>query len=157
MFWKDTAGHVQAFLTPTHLAIAMEYAPGGELFNYLAHERRFSENKVCHHGQMYAWWQAEAHPLKFLWDSKCSRVVWAVRPHVLCVQARYFFQQLLAGLEYCHTKVCCPAHRRPSAAVDCCMLLSLGRAKNGCDAEYEARKAHVLSAYSVKQHSFTQY
>lgn len=37
----------QAFLTPTHLAIAMEYAPGGELFNYLVHERRFSENKVC--------------------------------------------------------------------------------------------------------------
>lgn len=36
----------QAFLTPTHLAIAMEYASGGELFGYLAHERRFTENKV---------------------------------------------------------------------------------------------------------------
>jgi hypothetical protein len=30
----------------------MEYAPGGELFNYLAHERRFSENKVRHHDHM---------------------------------------------------------------------------------------------------------
>ena len=26
---------VQAFLTPTHLAIVMEYAIGGELFDYL--------------------------------------------------------------------------------------------------------------------------
>ena len=49
----SAAGHAQAFLTPTHLAIAMEYAPGGELFNYLAHERRFSENKVGHYGRMY--------------------------------------------------------------------------------------------------------
>jgi hypothetical protein len=48
----DIAGHAQAFLTPTHLAIAMEYAPGGELFNYLAHERRFSENKVGRHGHL---------------------------------------------------------------------------------------------------------
>jgi len=37
---------VQVFLTPTHLAIAMEYADGGELFNFLFSKRRFSEGMV---------------------------------------------------------------------------------------------------------------
>ena len=40
---------VQVFLTPTHLAIAMEYAKGGDLFRYvLKHEPhcRLSEAKA---------------------------------------------------------------------------------------------------------------
>jgi serine/threonine protein kinase len=38
-------------------------------------------------------------------------------------QARYFFQQLVAGLEYCHTKVCCSAGQ---AAISIgCMFASL--------------------------------
>lgn len=36
----------EAFLTPTHLAIAMEYAIGGELFEYLTRVERFSENEA---------------------------------------------------------------------------------------------------------------
>jgi serine/threonine-protein kinase SRK2 len=55
---------VQVFITRTHLAIVMEYASGGELFDFLCDSGRFSEN-----------------------------------------EARYFFQQLISGLEYCHSQV----------------------------------------------------
>ena len=57
----------QFFLTPTHLAIAMEYAPGGDLFNYTLGHRP--------HGRL-----AEQ-------------------------QARWIFQQLIIGLDYCHRRV----------------------------------------------------
>lgn len=36
----------QVILTPTHLAIVMEYASGGELYELISNEGRFSENKV---------------------------------------------------------------------------------------------------------------
>ena len=54
----------KVFLTPTHLAIVMEYAAGGELFDFLCKRRFLTEN-----------------------------------------EARYFFQQLICGLEYCHSMV----------------------------------------------------
>ena len=57
----------QVFLTPTHLAIAMEYAQGGDLFNYTLGHRP--------HGRL-----AEQ-------------------------QARWIFQQLIIGLDYCHRRV----------------------------------------------------
>ncbi|XP_027920418.1 serine/threonine-protein kinase SAPK7-like [Vigna unguiculata] len=53
-------------LTPTHLAIVMEYAAGGELFYHVLHQRRIAED-----------------------------------------QARYFFQQLIAGVSYCHDMEIC--------------------------------------------------
>ena len=58
---------LQVFLTQTHLAIAMEYAQGGDMFRY-----------ICRH-----------------------------RPHcrLLESQARWIFQQLIIGLDYCHNKV----------------------------------------------------
>ncbi len=56
--------HVQVFLTPTHLGIAMEYAAGGELFDRIVKAGRFSED-----------------------------------------EARYFFQQLISGVDYCHSEV----------------------------------------------------
>lgn len=58
---------MQVFLTQTHLAIAMEYAQGGDMFKY-----------ICRH-----------------------------KPHcrLLESQARWIFQQLIIGLDYCHTKV----------------------------------------------------
>jgi hypothetical protein len=37
----------QVFLTPTHLAIVMEYAAGGELFERICNAGRFSEDEVC--------------------------------------------------------------------------------------------------------------
>ncbi|KAK1386136.1 serine/threonine-protein kinase SRK2A [Heracleum sosnowskyi] len=53
-------------LTPTHLAIVMEYAAGGELFERICNAGRFSED-----------------------------------------EARYFFQQLISGVNYCHSmKIC---------------------------------------------------
>ena len=51
----------EVFLTPTHLAIAMEYAPGGDLFSYVSQRGGLSED-----------------------------------------DARWFFQQLVIGLDYCH-------------------------------------------------------
>jgi hypothetical protein len=37
---------VQVLLTPTHLAIVMEYAAGGELFERICTAGRFSEDEV---------------------------------------------------------------------------------------------------------------
>lgn len=54
----------EVFLTSTHLAIVMEYAAGGELFDRIVKAGRFSED-----------------------------------------EARFFFQQLVAGVDYCHSEV----------------------------------------------------
>ncbi|URE42927.1 serine threonine-protein kinase [Musa troglodytarum] len=56
----------EVVLTPTHLAIVMEYAAGGELFERICHAGRFSED-----------------------------------------EARYFFQQLISGVSYCHYMQIC--------------------------------------------------
>ncbi|XP_042519848.1 serine/threonine-protein kinase SAPK3-like isoform X2 [Macadamia integrifolia] len=54
----------EVLLTPTHLAIVMEYAAGGELFERICSAGRFSED-----------------------------------------EARFFFQQLISGVSYCHSMV----------------------------------------------------
>ncbi|KAJ4849322.1 Serine/threonine-protein kinase sapk3 [Turnera subulata] len=56
----------EVLLTPTHLAIAMEYAAGGELFAKICSAGRFSED-----------------------------------------EARFFFQQLISGVSYCHSMEIC--------------------------------------------------
>ncbi|KAJ9170157.1 hypothetical protein P3X46_018285 [Hevea brasiliensis] len=56
----------EVVLTPTHLAIVMEYAAGGELFDRICSAGRFSED-----------------------------------------EARYFFQQLISGVDYCHFRQIC--------------------------------------------------
>lgn len=56
----------EVFLTSTHLAIVMEYAAGGELFDRIVKAGRFSED-----------------------------------------EARFFFQQLVAGVDYCHSEGVC--------------------------------------------------
>ncbi|CDY20594.1 BnaC08g14640D [Brassica napus] len=57
---------MKVVLTPTHLAIAMEYAAGGELFERICSAGRFSED-----------------------------------------EARYFFQQHISGVSYCHAMQIC--------------------------------------------------
>uniref|UniRef100_A0A7N0ZYP2 non-specific serine/threonine protein kinase n=1 Tax=Kalanchoe fedtschenkoi TaxID=63787 RepID=A0A7N0ZYP2_KALFE len=57
---------LQVLLTPTHLAIVMEYAAGGELFERICGAGRFSED-----------------------------------------EARFFFQQLISGVSYCHSMHVC--------------------------------------------------
>ena len=54
---------MQVFLTYSHLAIVMEFAAGGELFDRIVKAGRFSED-----------------------------------------EARFFFQQLISGVEYCHSE-----------------------------------------------------
>ncbi|GMJ07971.1 sucrose nonfermenting 1(SNF1)-related protein kinase 2.3 [Hibiscus trionum] len=56
----------EVILTPTHLAIVMEYASGGELFERICAAGRFNEN-----------------------------------------EARFFFQQLISGVSYCHEMQVC--------------------------------------------------
>ncbi|XP_065876051.1 serine/threonine-protein kinase SAPK1 [Euphorbia lathyris] len=56
----------EVFLTPTHLAIVMEYAAGGELFERICTAGRFTED-----------------------------------------EARFFFQQLISGVSYCHSMQIC--------------------------------------------------
>ncbi|KAI3838988.1 hypothetical protein MKX03_009703 [Papaver bracteatum] len=56
----------QVLLTQTHLAIVMEYAAGGELFERICSAGRFSED-----------------------------------------EARFFFQQLISGVSYCHSMQIC--------------------------------------------------
>ncbi|KAI3669862.1 hypothetical protein L6452_41314 [Arctium lappa] len=56
----------ELILTPTHLAIVMEYASGGELFDRICNAGRFSEG-----------------------------------------EARFFFQQLISGVSYCHSMQVC--------------------------------------------------
>jgi len=56
----------KAVLTETHLAIIMEYAAGGELFDRICDAGRFNEN-----------------------------------------EARFFFQQLISGVSYCHSRGIC--------------------------------------------------
>ena len=69
----------QVFLTPTHLALAMEYAPGGDLYSYVSTRARLPED-----------------------------------------HARFFFQQLIIGMDYCHRKVCAASHFCRHTAVLCC-------------------------------------
>jgi serine/threonine protein kinase len=40
---------LQVILTPTHLAIVMEYAAGGELFDRIVDRGRFSEDEVLYY------------------------------------------------------------------------------------------------------------
>ncbi|CAI0553810.1 unnamed protein product [Linum tenue] len=56
----------KVILTPTHLAIVMEYASGGELFERICSAGRFGED-----------------------------------------EARFFFQQLISGVSYCHAMQVC--------------------------------------------------
>ncbi|XP_040999218.1 serine/threonine-protein kinase SAPK10-like isoform X1 [Juglans microcarpa x Juglans regia] len=56
----------EVILTPTHLAIVMEYASGGEVFERICSAGRFSED-----------------------------------------EARFFFQQLISGVSYCHEMQVC--------------------------------------------------
>ncbi|KAJ7952601.1 Protein kinase [Quillaja saponaria] len=56
----------EVLLTPSHLAIVMEYAAGGELFERICSAGRFSED-----------------------------------------EARFFFQQLISGVSYCHSMQIC--------------------------------------------------
>ncbi len=85
------------FLTRTHLAIAMEYAPGGDLFRY-----------VLRH--------------------KAARLAEA--------QARWIFQQLVIGLDFCHRSVRPRPDRTPKAcawlpALDACTWSGLARLRVG--------------------------
>ncbi|XP_031386872.1 serine/threonine-protein kinase SAPK2 isoform X2 [Punica granatum] len=56
----------EVLLTPTHLAIVMEYAAGGELFERICNAGRFGED-----------------------------------------EARFFYQQLISGVSYCHSMQIC--------------------------------------------------
>ena len=90
---------LQVVLTPTHLAIVMEYAAGGELFERICNAGRFSEDEV---DSLLLVFSALFHPLAF---SVMPTVAISHLFFHLIVQARYFFQQLISGVHYCHAMV----------------------------------------------------
>ncbi|XP_027334024.1 serine/threonine-protein kinase SAPK3-like isoform X2 [Abrus precatorius] len=65
----------EVLLTPTHLAIVLEFASGGELFERICNAGRFSED-----------------------------------------EARFFFQQLISGVSYCHS-MSALLHSQPKSTV----------------------------------------
>lgn len=68
---------MQVFLTTTHIAIVMEYASGGELFEFVKRSGRLSEDA-----------------------------------------ARFFFQQLISGVDYCHRQARAFSFRLRSMTLD---------------------------------------
>ena len=83
---------LQVFLTRTHLAIAMEYAQGGDLFRY-----------VLRH--------------------KAARLAES--------QARWIFQQLVIGLDFCHRSVRTPFGACLGLRV-CCLLCTQSHSPTPC-------------------------
>lgn len=45
---------MQVLLTPTHLAIVMEYAAGGELFERICNSGRFNEHEVKEYEKLFS-------------------------------------------------------------------------------------------------------
>jgi serine/threonine-protein kinase SRK2 len=90
-------------LTPTHLAIVMEYAAGGELFERICNAGRFSEDEVNN----LAW--SQNFQLCFTVHTFFGVYFFVLFiSHLfspLIIQARYFFQQLISGVHYCHAMV----------------------------------------------------
>ncbi|TYK27335.1 serine/threonine-protein kinase SRK2G-like isoform X1 [Cucumis melo var. makuwa] len=80
--WMD----LLVVLTPTHLAIMMEYAAGGELFERICKAGRFSEDEVSYLLSLS------------LVLYECLEIP---------SEARYFFQQLISGVDYCHSMQIC--------------------------------------------------
>lgn len=70
----------------------MEYAAGGELFDRISNAGRFSEDEVVY-SLFISFLQFFSNSSIFLWLSWCL------------LQARFFFQQLISGVSYCHTMV----------------------------------------------------
>ncbi|RWW86460.1 hypothetical protein BHE74_00004764, partial [Ensete ventricosum] len=91
---------LQVVLTPTHLAIVMEYAAGGELFERICHAGRFSEDEVP-----FSLLRCFFFGLKFLLSSAISHQSLSLTFQRSLLQARYFFQQLISGVSYCHYMV----------------------------------------------------
>ena len=69
----------------------MEYAAGGELFESICNAGRFEEDEVnmAYHCD-FCWFH-----YFYLFDNS----------EFLIMQARFFFQQLISGVSYCHDMV----------------------------------------------------
>lgn len=74
----------EVFLTPEYLAIAMEYAAGGDMFQYVKQRGGLEE-----------------------------------------AEARWFFQQLIIGMDYCHKMVRAQGRAGAAAAPACRALKAL--------------------------------
>jgi serine/threonine protein kinase len=97
-------------LTPTHLAIVMEYAAGGELFERICNAGRFSEDEVSvlSSVNLFAW--RVCFLIHRCWfcpvpqENAKHPLFWKISDP-LVLQARFFFQQLISGVSYCHAMV----------------------------------------------------
>ena len=93
-------------LTPTHLAIVMEYAAGGELFERICNAGRFSEDEVSLSSVMASILVSSKDLILFFCSSLQDVVDHLLQMRVVFIlQARFFFQQLVSGVSYCHSMV----------------------------------------------------
>lgn len=74
----------------------MEYAAGGELFERICNAGRFSEDEVDK--------LTSSLRISFFWFISCC-LCFLSFCFFFTVQARYFFQQLISGVHFCHAKV----------------------------------------------------
>ena len=74
--WSRCLSCLQVFVTQQYLAIAMEYAAGGDMFEHVVRKGGLKES-----------------------------------------EARWFFQQLLVGVDYVHRMVCLPSFYGCSAGI----------------------------------------
>ncbi|WVY94487.1 hypothetical protein V8G54_033575 [Vigna mungo] len=96
----------EVVLTPTHLGIVMEYAAGGELFERICSAGRFSEDEFSTHHRHEATYLPS---LTSLLATECLEIQFFDfhSCYLLLFQGRYFFQQLISGVSYCHSMQIC--------------------------------------------------
>lgn len=82
----------QVFLTPRYLAIAMEYVPGGDMFEHVVRKGGLKES------------ESRSGPYPHIARNTLHR-------HSVCMKfnlslsCRWFFQQLIVGVDYLHRMV----------------------------------------------------
>ena len=70
----------------------MEFASGGELFNRICNAGRFSEDEVFIQQILSCFFVGSSDMM-------------IINLHLIVLQARFFFQQLISGVSYCHAMV----------------------------------------------------
>lgn len=94
--------------TPSDIFVVMEYVSGGELFDYIVHKGRVSAPPAPAAAAVVVEGRVEmapgSNPQPRLTHRFCGLhpSPHPRRPQLSESEARHFFQQIIAGVEYCH-------------------------------------------------------